>query len=194
MKIGIDFDDVLLDSNASLARFHNAKYGTSCTRNDFRSWDLKETWGCSKDEVVRRVMEWFNSPEHVATAPVHGAQDAIALLSRHHELHIVTARAVDAQEATAELLAKNFVGEKFSGIHFASTAKTGAGSKVEICQRLGVAFMIEDAPHHAHELATNGTPVLLFDTPWNQQETPVGVTRVFTWEDVLEFVEKYPCT
>ncbi|MDE2021886.1 MAG: hypothetical protein KGI71_03150 [Patescibacteria group bacterium] len=187
MKIGIDFDDVLLDCNTSLALFHNARYGTSYERKDIGSWFLERTWGCTQEEAVARVKEWYQSPEHVNSTPVPGSLEAIATLADSHELHVITSRPSYVKDLTHAWLEQHF-SKRFSGLHFTSHFEPGAGSKAEVCRSLGISLLVEDSLIHAHDVAASGVPVLLFDCPWNQESVSHGITRIFTWEDVLNFV------
>ncbi len=75
--IGLDFDDVLMEFNGALCLFHNAQYGTSLTRADITSHHLKETWGCTQEEVIRRVNEFYRSLEHDLASPVVGAVEVL---------------------------------------------------------------------------------------------------------------------
>lgn len=185
MKIGVDFDDVLLDCNASLADFHNKRYGTSYAKEDVYTWHLEKLWGCTRAEAVERVRAWLQSEEHGAALPVDGALEAIEQLSKDHELHIITARPSDSRAVTERWLQK-YLPSHFAGIHFTNDYEPGSGSKGKICRELGVAFLVEDSLTHAQDAAAAGTPVFLMDAPWNQETLPENVFRVRSWQDALD--------
>ncbi len=190
MHIGIDFDDVLVDANSSLARFHNRAYGTNYRREDVWTWHLDQLWGCSMEEAIRRVHAWYGSPEHDAIEPVQGARWAIADLAARHTLHLITSRPGAMTLRTTALLHKHFLPEHFAGLHFIGT-EPGLGSKVDACKALGVACLVEDSLAHARDVAASGVPVVLFDCPWNREPLPHGVWRAYGWDDALDGIEHH---
>lgn len=188
MRIGVDFDDVLLDSYTSLNDFHNCHYGTSHKREDIRSWLIEHTWGCTPEEALARVEAWYDSPWHPRIAPMPGACAAVTKLAESHELHIITGRPARTQEITSQLVREHFP-EVFAEMHFSNHFKANARSKGEICRDLGITLMVEDALGHAHSVADAGIRVLLFDSPWNQELVTGLITRVFNWGEVLQTVD-----
>ena len=166
MKIGLDFDDVLANTNPSLLEFHNEYFGTAHDPEDVRSYDLSCLWECTTDEMHRCLEIWYYSSHHANIDPMPGAQEAVARLASLYELHIITARHAHLTKITSALVARHFP-DVFAGIHFVGHAGQGHGSKANVCQELGISVFIEDAPHHARTVAAAGIPVLLFNTPWN---------------------------
>src|SRR3989344_5813352 len=152
MKIGIDFDDVLLDSYTSLNDFHNFSYGTSHGREDIRSWLIEHTWGCTPEEALARVEAWYDSSWHSRIEPMPGAQAAVTQLAESHELHIITGRPGRVSEMTQQLAREHFPGV-FKEIHFSNHFKANARSKGAVCRDVGVDLMIEDALNHARAVA-----------------------------------------
>ena len=193
MKIGIDFDDVLFDCNTSLARFHNTNYGTRYERKDVRTWHLEQIWNCTPMEATERLEKYYASPEHAETAPMPGAVEAIARLAQTHELHIVTARPHHFEMETRAWLNRHFP-ETFSGLHFTDYFKVGVDNKTkaDVCEILGITIFVEDIPLHALNIAAIGIPVLLFDSPWNQEEPArENITRVIDWKKTIDFIETF---
>ena len=186
-RIGIDFDDIVLDCYTPLVHFHNTHYGTSHRREDIKSWFLEHAWGCGRDEAVRRVKEWYDSPAHGESLPMVGAVDAIKELSKSHELHIITSRPASIEECTRAWINKYFDGH-FSGIHFTSHFDPGARTKADVCKSLSTTLFIEDAPVHAKSVSESGIQVLLLDSPWNQEVVGENIKRVFSWKEILEHV------
>lgn len=188
MRIGIDCDDVLLDSYTSLNDFHNDRYGTNHRREDIRSWLIENTWGCTPAEALARVEAWYDSPWHPKIAPMPGAVAAVTALAEHHELHMITGRPGRVRDVTVELVRSHFPGV-FEEMHFSNHFKANARSKGDICRELGIAVMIEDALGHARAVAEAGVLVLLFDSPWNQEPATGFVRRVFGWSGVLQAID-----
>ena len=188
MKIGLDFDDVLINFNNGLALFHNRYYGTSYAREHITKFQFTDLWKCSADEALRRMREFVRSPHHREVTPIEGAVDAIATLEKFCDLFIITARDEVIQHQTTSLLGTHFTVESFKEIHFLHRNDVNVlGTKGDTCLRLGVELLVEDALHNALDVANVGTRVLLLDTPWNQDDNlhPL-IKRVFSWEEVVK--------
>ncbi len=188
MKIALDCDDVLVDANASLAVFHNERYGTSYTRDDVKHWHLEHIWNCSREEACRRVDEWLESHHHASMNAMPGAIEAVGLLSLNHELPVVTARSELRALETSALLDRHF-GGKLAGIHFTNGFAKNRRSKGDVCLELGATLIIEDSSEHAYDNASKGMTVLLMDSPWNQGvKNTSKIVRVFGWRGALDFI------
>lgn len=185
--IGIDFDDVLADFNASLSEYHNNIHGTSYKRSDIVSYGLKDLWRCSHEEAVRRVNEFYHSRYHENLAPVKGAVQAVDRLKRENALVIITSRPESMREKTLEWIHKHFP-RTFKEIHFLGHyhgAEARKETKGEMCRKIGVKIFIDDSLEHAISISKEGVRVLLFNAPWNKNKKLRNVVRVFGWSDVL---------
>lgn len=187
-KIGIDFDDVLMDFNGGLFNYYNSINGTSFTRKDITDFKLENLWGCSVEEVRKLVTDFYNSPEHDKNNLVEGASEAIELLSRDHDLIIVTARPEAVRPITERWLSKNFP-NKFHSIHFADFLFSKGRSKGEICDELGVELFIDDGMHNAESIAATGKKVFLLDAPWNQGDLKPNIERVYSWKELVNKIK-----
>ncbi len=190
--IGVDFDDVLFKCNDALAVFHNTTYGTSYSKSDVHEFDLSSVWNCTPEETRRRIYEFVSSDFHHQAEAVFGAYDALKTLGEGNDIVIVTGRHESAKDATLEWLSKNFLG-LYREIHFVGHDDPDESKrrlKSEVVKELGISLFIDDASHFAADVASAGIPVLLFDTPWNQGDIAPGVTRVFSWEEILTLITK----
>lgn len=187
--IGIDFDDVIVSTNEAMARWHNRVYGTSYKREDILSYDLAKVWNCTREEMATRIREFMHSAEHDSIAPIDFAVESLKLLI-DRELHIITARRQEVQGVTL-MLAERHIPFLLHNFNFpnSNTSKVvnDSFSKSAFCLELGIEVFIEDHLDYALGVAEVGIPVLLFDTPWNQvEDLPVNVTRVFSWNEIIE--------
>jgi uncharacterized HAD superfamily protein len=186
--LGVDFDDVLVKSGEALARFHNKEYGTSYTKKDVTTYDLSDIWKCTPEEARRRIDEFVSSDFHREADAVFGAYDSLKLLSDFYDIAIVTGRRErEHRDRTVEWLTENFLG-LYREIHFTSHDDPDLSRrrlKSDVVKELGISAFIDDARGFAADVAASGVPVLLFDTPWNQGAVPKGVTRVFSWEEIV---------
>lgn len=187
--IGIDLDDVLLDFNGAICTYHNERYTPTYSRDSIRSFYLEHTWDCTREEAYRRILEFYQTPEHREAPPVSGAQEALKKLSKTYGLLVVTAKPQYLEAMTRHWCQVHFP-NVFQEICFTNLFGGKAGhvqrSKGEVCRELGVDIFIEDAPHHALDTAQSGIPVLLYDVPWNQDmATHPNITRVYSWEEIV---------
>lgn len=185
--IGVDLDDVLSRTGDAMAQFHNATYGTKYKREEVKTFDLDAVWNCTPEEAKERVVEFMTSDFHHDAQMVFGAYDALKMLGEKYDVVIVTGRNESMKESTLEWLTKNFLG-LYREVHFTGHFDVVASKrrkKSDVVRAIGMSLFIDDALHFATDVSGTGVPVLLFDTPWNQGETPEGVTRVFSWEEIL---------
>lgn len=185
--IGVDFDDVLMDTNTALASFHNEIYGTSFTRDHIFSYSLEKVWGCTPEEVQQRIEVFFDSPSHALILPVPGATKAIRQLSENYRLVVITARPSSKRNITQKLLDQYFPG-LLQELHFTHNVEGNIQekrTKAEVCKEFGIEVFIEDALTHALPIASLGITTFLFDAPWNREAIPDSVIRVKSWGDIL---------
>lgn len=193
LTIGIDLDDVLLDFNRTLLKFHNANYGTAYVREEITNFHIDELWKCTFEEAVARIATFYETDLHWSAMPVAGAVSAIEKLREKHTLIIVTAKPDTLRERTHEWLDRHFPGSfkevHFTG-HFHGNADAIKRTKREVCDGIGVQLFIDDSFSNATDIVSADRPVLLLDSPWNQGDLPTNVTRVMDWEDILQNIEK----
>ncbi len=182
--IGVDFDDVIVSTNTALAMWHNRVHGTSYQMDHILTYDLTKIWGCSKEEMHRRIYDFFDSHEHTMTPPILGAVRALKLL-KDKKIHVVTARQEEFRALTL-FLAEQHVPFLSNNFHFPNSL-TAPRTKAQVCEDLGVEVFIDDHLEYARDVASVGIPVFLFDTPWNQTNNlPHNVERVHSWEEIVQ--------
>ena len=75
--IGFDLDDVLLDFNNAFCLYHNRIYDTNICRSDLTVFEYDNILNCSKKETIKRVVDFYTTPDHLNSVPVAGAIEAI---------------------------------------------------------------------------------------------------------------------
>ena len=186
--IGVDFDDVIFSFNDSLHAYHNKKYGTNITIKDVTTYDIDKIWNCTPEEASEKVLEFMLTDNHDVTPPISGAIEALKKLSIDHELHLISSRGDMVADTTLKWIDKNFPN------HFKSIQLTNqylgvpnkVRSKSSVCHELGVEVMIEDSLSQVANISPVVKRVILLDCPWNQGELPENVTRVYSWDEILE--------
>ena len=188
--IGIDFDDILFDFMGPLISWHNDTYGTQISRDDYYSYDFSEVWKCSGQDAIARVGDFYHSEQYKTAEPIPGALQGLEKLKDDYKFIIITARPDYLERVTKEWLEIHFTG-LFDEIVFTNHYHgTGAKRlKSEICLELGVSLFIEDGLHNAIDISDAGIPVLLLDTPWNRKDAPPLITRVYSWNEIVEKIK-----
>ena len=191
MKIGIDIDNVLVDLDKVLQFWHKNKYVGSQKEKDRNKYDLSIRWNCSREEMNKRVCEFYDSEDFKEMIPIKNAVRAIGILAKDHELHAITARPIHTEKETLRWLHEHFSLDNFEKIHINGQCinKNVLKTKGAICKELGISFMIEDALHYANDCAEKGIKVLLLDWPWNQtNKLDANIIRVYSWKEILEHI------
>ena len=192
MKIGIDIDEVLADFVNPLVEFHNGEYGTNLKRNDFKSFNLRETWGGTYEDDLRKVYEFFNSNFCGKIVPLKGSQEAINFLSKSNEMITISSRPNYIVDETKKWI-NNYYLRCFRDTRFTYQVKSNVGVKKRaICLEEDIGVLIEDVLNNVISCSEVVDKVILFDAPWNQSNgLPKNVTRIKNqnWSEVLEVLK-----
>ncbi|MEX1026697.1 MAG: hypothetical protein WD049_01630 [Candidatus Paceibacterota bacterium] len=184
--LGLDFDDVIFSFNASVCEFHNVHYGTSITRDDIMEYGLEHTWKCSAEEMYEQIARFCEDPLHHTTPPIDGAIDAVLELHQTYDIYLVTARPRQFRDPTRKWITRHLP-QLVERVFFTCETPGGASRpKSDVCKELGVSVFVDDALHHAEDLAPAVEKVFLFDAPWNQksENLPANVARVYSWGEI----------
>lgn len=182
-KFGIDIDGTVTTPDAILP-FMNQTFGLNVTLNDVKQYDLTPLVNVTEEEFAR----WFteNEPAIYAGSPIAlGAKDVLNAWKDEHELIFISARGSHLLENT-----KKWFFEK--GLTFHHIELVGTHDKVESVKKHQIEIFFEDKHDNAvmiHEEC--GIPVILFDTPYNQEAIPNGVFRVTNWKEAFGWVENW---
>ncbi len=190
MNIAIDIDEVLAQFLQGVIDYHNHTYKTNLVADQFKSYYFWETWGGTREQAIKKVADFSKSDFYTNIKPVDGAQEAIQTLKQNHSLFVVTARPETMEKETLSWLNRHFP-DCFQEVVFTNHWADGceAISKGDVCDRFGAELHIEDNIDYAKECLNGKRHVLLMDQPWNQSNSlPDGVTRVFSWEEILKLI------
>jgi len=189
MKIGIDIDDVLAAFNAGFITYYNKTFLTNYKFEDLSDYNYSVLIKDIEPEAIfDRVFEYVYSPEFEKVQTIKGSQEGINSL-KGNQLYVITSRSTDIKDPTLNWLNKNFSG--FEDIIFTNSFTQNPTLKAEkksaAGKRLGIEYMVEDAPHHAEDLASNGIKVILLDAPWNKElKGSEMILKAKTWDDVIK--------
>jgi uncharacterized protein len=182
-RLGIDIDGTVTSPSAMIP-FINKAFGMNITLNDVKQYDLNPVVNVSEQEFA----EWWieNEPIIYAESPI--ADDAASVLTEWEnkfDLCFISARSPHLLNITKKWFLDH-------NLNFHEIELIGTHDKVEAAKRHKVDLFFEDKHDNAiiiHEECK--IPVLLFDTPYNQDPIPEGVIRVFSWKEAKLWVENW---
>lgn len=170
--VGFDIDETLADLMTGMIDFLNARGYNVPSRDGTHSFDLWKVWNCEREESFRRVEEYQKSGGYRILNRIEGALEVVREIKRRgHRLVAITSRPAFAVADTEEWMAENFP-DCFEGIYYSQQYSklviSNPVTKGDLCAQFGVGLYVEDAHHHALEVAQKGTDVCwLYKQPWN---------------------------
>lgn len=192
MRIGIDIDGVLLNIGQFIFDY-GSKYCYDHNM-DFKikedEYDESKVLGISSKEAEKFWNEYL--VKYVTEKdPREFAKEVIDKLRENNEVYIITARNEyglpekeygHMQELTKKWLAKNNI--KYDKLLFTSEGK------LDVCQENKIDIMIEDSPSNIEKLSKGKLHIFCYDNPYNKEVKGDNITRVFSWYDILNKIEK----
>ena len=172
LRIGIDIDDVLVQSAARSIELYNLSFGSRLTLDDWYNFSDPDfygpRWGTSDiPEIVKRVVATLKDDDFLTVETVDGAQAALLYLNEQgHKLFAITGRSEGVRAQTKALLDKNFSNiftdeTLFFVDHFEHDGKKV--SKADIGLQLNLTHFVEDLPAHANTMAYVGIKTVLLN-------------------------------
>jgi uncharacterized HAD superfamily protein len=193
--IAVDIDDVLAFHAKAMVAYSNKVLGTNLTLEDYTEhWS--QMWQVDHEETQRRAIAYHQTDDMSYYEHHQDADEVLRKLAKKNRLIIVTARKKEVTEITEKWVNKHFDGI-FEAIHHAGifdakiTDKSFNATKAELCQRLGVKYLIDDQSKHCNAASELGIKAIMFgDYPWNRNDVlQPDVTRCVSWDKVLEYFD-----
>ena len=186
MKIGIDIDGVILDSERGI-RFY-ADYWSYFTLNKDRIKNdevMQEKCFNWNDDETNYFFDNFFHDITINSNIMVGAKEILAKLKDEgHQLYIITLRGyyreqekIDAEEKLKEL-----------GIEFDEVCWS-AKNKVEKCREIGIDVMIDDTPDNVEQFANEKIQVLYFKEQPVREINQDNVFKVASWMDIYREIK-----
>ncbi len=182
-RFGIDIDGTVT-CPAALLPFLNSSFNLQLTLNDITQYDLTPFVNVPGEELAQWFLE--TEPEIYAKSPLaQGAKEVLNKWETKHEMFFISARRTHLLQITKEWFMKN-------GLKFDHVELIGSHDKIKAAKQYEVDLFFEDKHDNAvmiHEECQ--IPVILFNTPYNQDPIPSGVIRVNHWNEAYQWVEKW---
>ncbi len=179
LRIGLDFDDTLMQTRHALVRLLNARFGTAVSFADCRDYRLSP-WSLT-DEQFHTFFTENESAIHTQP-PLDDLLQILQSWSSQATFYVITGRPECWMPSATAWLAKHHIPCE------AVISSPSVGGKGVAAQNCKLDFFIEDHAKFALEIASVGIPVLLLDSPYNQSCTHPLVHRVKDWPEIRQYV------
>lgn len=182
-RFGIDIDGTVT-CPSSMIPYLNKAFNLNITLDDIKQYDLTPLVDISEKEFSK----WFkeNEPVIYRESPLaEGAKEILTKWRQDHELYFISARGSHLQQITEEWFLEN-------ALEFDHIELIGTHDKIQAAKKFEVDIFLEDKHDNAvmiHEACK--IPVILFDTPYNQDPVPNGVIRVSSWQEAYKWVDNW---
>jgi 5'(3')-deoxyribonucleotidase len=184
-RIGIDIDGVCYDFVDALRNYIHKKTGRPLHEMpDSHHWlFFQEEWGYSVDEYHKFIHEGVLDLDIFWRGKIYeGCKESLEYLfyKLNHEIVFITARVFDGIKNYCKYATEYWVmshGLPYSCI-IVDNDKTNKP----------IDILFDDSIYQIESRILHGEKAVIFDRPWNQEET--HVERVLNWEDLVRYVEE----
>lgn len=187
MKIGIDIDGVILDSERNL-KFY-ADYWSYFKLNKDRKRDddvsQENCFDWNESEIDYFYSHYFDDITKHSNLMVGAKEILLKLKEEGHELYIITLRGYyrKIERIYAEKKLKQ-LGINFDGVYWSIKDKIGK------CKQLGVQVMVDDSPSNVEQFANENIKVLYFKEESIRDVKMKNVVKVDSWMDIYREIKK----
>ena len=200
MRIGIDFDDVIINFAGAFLEFHNKNYCTNLKYADLTDYYFSDVFDIDTQTAIDRVMEFFKSEDIKCVNHIDGVEDVLVeLKSNGHELIIVTSRPDCFKDVTVNWINENLEGgiDMFSDVHHIVSCEKELSkdnvfrTKAEFIKKNPVDIFIDDRYSHLVDIGKLGVKTILFSRIWNEKDTLLpNMYRANSWGEVVERINE----
>jgi uncharacterized HAD superfamily protein len=182
-RFGIDIDGTVT-CPSTFVPYLNEAFNLNITLEDIRQYDFMPLVTVSEQEFSA----WFTEiePTIYSNSPLaSGAREILKLWEQEHELYFISARGSHLLQLTKEWFETQ--GLLYNDVHL-----LGSHDKIEAAQKYKVDIFFEDKHDNAVNIHEQlDIPVILFNTPYNQDPIPKGVIRVNDWKEAYKWVQNW---
>lgn len=186
--IASDLDEVLADLISPLTSYVNKRFDKNIKLEDYKTYKLFVTWGCSSEESWRIADDFYATKDFDNLLPIANSQNVVSLLKKDYDLYVITSRPYHTKEKTVDWLNKHF-SNTFSDVYL--TNNQDKFKKSDICNRLNASYFIDDSFENILDVAENSPSVkklFLMDRPWNQNvKLTNNMYRIKNWSELSYF-------
>lgn len=183
-RFGIDIDGTVTCPGTLLPHI-NKQYNINMKLADVTEYDFLSGFPhpVNRDEF----QAWFKENEPFMYEVSELAENALQILQQwqpKYELYYISARGTNVFDVTQNWF------NQFE-VPYDHIELIGSHNKIAIAKKHQVEAFFEDKHDNAVEIAEElNIPVILFNTPYNQQAVPTNVIRVNNWVEANHWISK----
>lgn len=183
MKVGLDFDGVIADSQKLKSQIAKKIYGLNISPDIFKKEIVVKDKKILSHERYREIQKLtFNREWGMSMEAVEGVSEYFKKLLAENNVKIITTRGKPESEIAVEWMVKN-------GLPIPEIIPVGYGvEKTEACKGLDV--YVDDDFDKLHPLAGIVQYRLLFSWLYNEGVSEEGIIRIMSWKELYDFVKK----
>ena len=191
MNVGIDIDGVLTNISEYMIKYGEKflKENNINSKIDCTKYGIEEMLGIDEKTGLKFWIDYLAN-YIINTKPRKDAVKIVSKLKEKHTIFIITARNEyglgDDLYGKMESLTIDWL--KRNHIIYDKILFTGE-YKVDACRDNKIDIIIEDSPQNIKELS-EVTKVLCFDNPYNKEVKGNNITRIYSWEEAFEEINK----
>lgn len=190
MKIGIDIDGVILDTEKQFRNGAELYDITELKRNSLinnKALHIQQRFDWTEEEktefITKKLLELTKKSNVIP-----GAKEVIDLLKKDgHELIVISARGGDKPvipgmiEAAEEIMNKAEI--KFDKYYWKIK------NKIEICQKENIDIMIEDSLHNCQQLAEANIKTIYLRDSNMEESNHENIKEVYIWSEIYRHIK-----
>jgi hypothetical protein len=183
LRLGIDIDGTVT-SPETFVPYLQKSFNESITFEDMKEYDLTKLLNITEAEFWK----WMDEKEPLIYKEAPMALDAKIVLDEwknKHKLLFISARRSHLEEVTYEWFKQN-------GLTYHQIDLIGTHDKLQAVKKNKIDVFFEDKHDNACTISeVFNIPVILFNTPYNQEPVPKNVIRADNWLEARDWVNSY---
>ncbi|MGG3798143.1 hypothetical protein [Metabacillus fastidiosus] len=186
LRLGIDIDGTVTSPDAFVP-YLNKSFGKKLTLDDIVEYDLTKVLNITELDFWK----WMDDNEPIIYREAPLAQYAKAVLDewkQQHQLIFISARRKHLHEITNNWFLQN-------EINYDHIELVGNHDKLAAVKKHEISVFFEDKHDNACMISEkHNIPVILFNTPYNQDPVPKNVIRANNWLEAKQWVNHWYST
>jgi len=181
-EIAFDFDGVVADTFRLFVELARTKFGVAIDYEDITDYDFLKVIKMELSDAMEIIDTLTYRPHELDLPPNLGAVDVLTRLAEISPVLLVTARPVGEP---IELWFRRHAPQIRPG--YLRVRATGENTAtLEVLQKEGIRYFIEDRLDTCHMLAPEGITPIIYDQPWNREDNPFLTVK--SWEEISSLI------
>lgn len=183
LRLGIDIDGTVTDPQ-TFVPYLNKSFNQSLTYHDLKQYDLTKILNITEADFWKWMDEF--EPIIYKEAPLaHHAKIVLDEWKDQHKLLFISARRKHLEDITYNWF-------KDKDLYYHHIELIGTHNKLEAVKNNNISIFFEDKHDNACMISEeHNIPVILFNTPYNQDPIPKDVIRVNNWLEAKNWVNQW---